>query len=49
MIRTFMIVAASAAVFTLSPAAFCQDHGTPEQVSFVTKAGDQGCGVGYYK
>ena len=31
MIRTFMIVAASAAVFTLSPAAFCQDHGTPEQ------------------
>ena len=30
-IRTFMIVAASAAVFTLPPAAFCQDHGTPEQ------------------
>jgi hypothetical protein len=31
MIRTFMIAAASAAVLALSPAAFCQDHGTPEQ------------------
>jgi hypothetical protein len=31
MIRTFMIAAASAAVLTLSPAAFCQDHGTAEQ------------------
>jgi len=31
MIRTFMIAAASAAVLTLSPAAFCQDHGTPDQ------------------
>lgn len=30
-IRTFMIVAASAAVLAFSPAAFCQDHGTPEQ------------------
>ena len=30
-IRTFMIGAASAAVLTFSPAAFCQDHGTPEQ------------------
>jgi len=26
-----MIVAASAAVLAFSPAAFCQDHGTPEQ------------------
>jgi hypothetical protein len=26
-----MIVAASAVILTLSPAAFCQDHGTPEQ------------------
>jgi hypothetical protein len=31
MIRTFMIAATSAAVLTLSLAAFCQDHGTPEQ------------------
>jgi Single Cache domain 2 len=30
-IRTCMIVAASAVILTLSPAAFCQDHGTPEQ------------------
>ena len=30
-IRTFMIVAASAAALAFSPAAFCQDHGTPEQ------------------
>jgi hypothetical protein len=30
-IRTFMIGAASAAVLTFAPAAFCQDHGTPEQ------------------
>jgi len=31
MIRTFMIAAASAAVLTLSPTAFCKDHGTAEQ------------------
>jgi hypothetical protein len=31
MIRSVMIIAASAAVLTLSPAAFCQDHGTPAQ------------------
>jgi hypothetical protein len=31
MIRTLTIAVASAAVLMLSPAAFCQDHGTPEQ------------------
>jgi secreted PhoX family phosphatase len=31
MIRTFMVAATSAAVLTLSPAAFCQDHGTAQQ------------------
>lgn len=30
-IRMCMIVAASSVMLTLSPAAFCQDHGTPEQ------------------
>jgi hypothetical protein len=31
MIRTFMVAATSTAVLMLSPAAFCQDHGTAQQ------------------